>query len=198
MSWPLTLDAEKYDRTDLSKFIKDFGQSVRDLRKKYGYEIRYLLVPELHSDVKSWHMHGLFNDFGAFEKLTTDVPLPYKILDDIKKGIDVYTWDFYNNKFGYCTFTKINDKTSTARYITKYIKKNLGVALPLGFKSYYSPKGLKFAEVIDKGIVNSYATDYWTFGNEYVNLLDLNLDEISSDDFDFISSQIFTSFANNL
>ena len=55
----LTLDETKQDRNDLQKYIKDLGQFVRNYRRKNNVDIKYLLVPELHTK-GGWHLHGFF------------------------------------------------------------------------------------------------------------------------------------------
>ncbi|NLZ55007.1 MAG: hypothetical protein GX892_18040, partial [Thermoanaerobacteraceae bacterium] len=57
----LTLDKKKYDRYDLDAYIKDLGQYIRNLRRKYKADIQYLLIPELHKD-GAWHLHGLIKN----------------------------------------------------------------------------------------------------------------------------------------
>ena len=52
-----TVDKDKFDRDDLAVFQKAFTQFIRDERKR-GFQIAYLLVPELHKDMQNWHMHG--------------------------------------------------------------------------------------------------------------------------------------------
>lgn len=53
-----TLDPYKYNRFNLDAWRKDFAQYIRNMRRKTGYEIKYLLIPERHQD-GAWHMHGL-------------------------------------------------------------------------------------------------------------------------------------------
>lgn len=53
-----TLDPKKYDRTNLDKFHKDLTQWFRDYGKQHNVHIKFLLVPEKHSDGVSWHIHG--------------------------------------------------------------------------------------------------------------------------------------------
>lgn len=47
----------KYDRSDLNRFIRNINQTFRDLRKKYNGDLFYLIIPEHHKDLKSWHIH---------------------------------------------------------------------------------------------------------------------------------------------
>ena len=54
----LTLDKGKYNRFDLKRYRVDLAQFIRDYKKKYKIDIKYLLIPEMHKD-GAWHMHGL-------------------------------------------------------------------------------------------------------------------------------------------
>lgn len=53
-----TLDSKKYNRSDLEKFHKDFSLFIRNYNRNHNCNIKFLVVPELHSDKKSWHLHG--------------------------------------------------------------------------------------------------------------------------------------------
>lgn len=53
-----TLDKKKTNREDLKQFNNKFKDFVYLFNKKYNCKIRYLIIPELHSDLKSWHFHG--------------------------------------------------------------------------------------------------------------------------------------------
>lgn len=53
-----TINPNKQNRTDLELFHKQLTQWLRDYNKKYDLDIKFLFVPEKHSDGKSWHVHG--------------------------------------------------------------------------------------------------------------------------------------------
>ena len=53
-----TLDDKKYNRTDLEKFHKDFSKWIQNYNRLHDCNIKFLVVPELHKDGKSWHLHG--------------------------------------------------------------------------------------------------------------------------------------------
>lgn len=50
------------NRTDYKKMVRYITQMIRDLRKK-GYDIKYILIPELHADMVNWHLHGLLSRY---------------------------------------------------------------------------------------------------------------------------------------
>lgn len=123
-----TLDSSKFDRCDLDHFRRSFSQFIRDYRKKAQKngiitDIRFLLVPELHSDGKSWHMHGLFSGLGPFLRSFLDYSADHFVPDSLKFN-DYYIWEDYHNKFGFCSFAPVRNKVACGFYITKYLYKS--------------------------------------------------------------------------
>ena len=57
-----TLDKTKANREDLKTFNKSFKVFVSNFNRKYNCKIRFLIIPELHSDNKSWHFHGFISN----------------------------------------------------------------------------------------------------------------------------------------
>lgn len=160
----LTLDSKKYDRSNLAKYIKDLGQFIRDQRKKYGADIQYLLIPELHKDGKNWHMHGLIKGIKD---------------NQLSKNKNGYLdWTSYSNKFGYCSIGPVKSTEAVSKYITKYIAKALGTNLKREKEKnlYYVSRGLKTAEKVKEGSLTSSQLAELTFNfeNDYIKLLDLN------------------------
>ena len=164
----LTLSPEKYNRQDLEKFRKDLSQFIRDYRKKTGYQVKYLLIPEHHED-GCWHMHGFFLGLPVEElhPFSLEEHLPYRILGRLAKGMQVYTWKPYANKFGFSDFEAIVNHEATSRYITKYItKESMHTITELNSHSFFASKGLQSAVVVCKDILNGqllepdYQNDY--------------------------------------
>lgn len=136
----LTIDKSKYDRYDLSSYYKDLSQFVRDQRKKYKTDIKYLLIPEQHKD-GAWHMHGFMHG------LTKSM-----LIENAHGYMD---WQDYSKKFGYCSIDKIRHKKRASIYITKYISKDFSNGVKkLNAKMYYCSQGLKRAELIKEGLLN--------------------------------------------
>lgn len=132
----LTIDGEKYDRENLKVYFKNLGQFIRDQRKKYKVDISYLLVPELHADEKSWHMHGLITGF-----------IPSMLSPTGNK--DYMTWTDYQNKFGYMSMSEVENAIGVGFYIRKYITKTFeNSPLSVGCHTYYCSRGLKRADRI--------------------------------------------------
>lgn len=201
-----TISADKYDRHDLSGWYTDFSQWMRDQRKK-GKPIQYLIVPETHKD-GTWHAHGLFSglsesDLISFKQMDKNGyrssegrRLPPKL-----RNSEYLNWMEYMEKFGFCSFGKIQNHVAAGFYITKYITKdNDRMVQDVGLHSYYASRGLQGATkhldfygrdpVIDKLLVNKYdfcATGMthvkhnldWSFCMEFVDITDLEPLELS-------------------
>lgn len=180
-----TLDKEKYDRYDLEKFHKDFTQKIRDLNKKEGYNIKFLLIPEKHKD-GAWHMHGLVAGISAEDVLefTEDRALPKYINDKLQRNEKVCYWKTYQDKFGFCILEEIKNIYKVSAYITKYICKDLDKSIKeINAHLYYCSRGLSRATEITRGFIdmplldniqfnfeNDYLKIHWCDEEEYQNL----------------------------
>lgn len=178
----LTLDPKKYDRHDLSAYIKNLGQYIRNQRKKYNADIQYLLIPEPHKD-GAWHMHGLIKGMHKeqLKLFTLEDKLPYRILELIKKGHKIYNWTNYAEKFGFNTLEEIKSVNAVSKYITKYVSKVLVDDLSREKEKhlYYVTRGLKTAKKVKEGYMSSSQLENITFNyeNDYIKLKDLNSQE---------------------
>lgn len=163
-----TLDKEKYDRYDLKAFQRDLSQWIRDMRKKYQADIKFMYVPEQHED-GAWHAHGLLANIpdcmtASFKRGVH----PEKLIKRKYRNIPEY-----EKKFGFISIGRIKNPVATAFYITKYITKSIGVAsMDLGQHLYYASKGLQKAvaaydvyypvEELDKAL--QYKGEFCSFG----------------------------------
>lgn len=155
--WFVTLTIGKRDRTDLHAYYQKFREFLKYQQEKHGVKIRYLLIPELHSDGMSWHMHGFMGAemdpfLVSFAQMDRDgytgpdgKKLPRKL---IRKGY--YDWPEYSKRFGFCSFGEIRNQTATAFYATKYITKSFQQeARKSGQNLYYASQGLERANYYD-------------------------------------------------
>lgn len=186
----LTLNKELYNREDLDKYHKDLTQFFRDYKKKYGCKIDFLLIPELHKDRKSWHIHGLIKG------IPQDKLKQFKVGDKMGKGIAikvkmgdvVYNWQDYQNKFGFCDLEPIKNHEAVAKYITKYITKDLGNTVDeLGAHLYYHSRNLNKAVQIKKGTMLIYIEPDYV--GEYCKIKEL---PYSDELLNYLSSNIIT------
>lgn len=183
----LTLDSKKMNRDNINEYIKKLGQYIRDIRKSTGQEIKYVLIPERHADGENWHMHGLVKGLQDLREYNANENIPKKMKDKIRKyreeNLNLYEWVGYSKRFGFNCVEPIRDKEACARYITKYISKNLdndkGVT-EKNKKKYYASRGLKTSKNIKKGVIQTQKIEY-DYENEYCKIkwLDMNqADEI--------------------
>lgn len=166
-----TLDPKKYDRTDLPKYIKHLSQFIRDFRKKTNCDVKYLFVPERHQD-GCWHIHGFLMGLPLerLREFKLNDYLPIKILERLKSGAKVYTWQEYEDKFGFASIEVIKNQEASSNYILKYITKDaLRSVKELNAHLYYASQGLKKAELIKDGILSSPINNP-AFENEYVRV----------------------------
>lgn len=167
----LTLDKNKYDRTNLQRFVKDFGQFVRDYRKKHGTAVKYLLIPEHHKD-GSWHMHGFICGLPVehLTEFTATDHLPYKILNRIQANKRVFTWTAYAKRFGFSVIELIDNHEATSKYVTKYITKDAMTTITeLNAHMFYASKGLQSSTVINQDLLTRAITNP-DYVNDYVRV----------------------------
>ena len=177
-----TLNPAKFDRTNLSVFHKQLTQWIRNYNKKYKVDIKFLLIPELHRDKKSWHMHGLLQGLPS-ERLSQfkigDI-MGHKLAEKVKNGEIIYNWIDYSKKFGFCDLEPIRNQSALSLYMTKYITKELiQSSITLGNHLYYHSRGLKTAELIKKGRMD-WSSIQPKFQNDYCKISWFNYNNINS------------------
>lgn len=170
----LTINSDKYDRTNLELYYNDFSKFLRNLKNYNKIDVKYLLIPELHSDKKSWHLHGLIKGLPP---------------EELSKNKNQYLdWQRYREKFGYISLGNIISNERVASYITKYITKHLSDRIKdLNAHLYYCSKGLKVARVIKKG-TSALLTDPPNYENDFVKIY--NIPKVVSEK-DLINSLFF-------
>lgn len=175
-----TLDPRKYDRTNLKEWHKDLTKWIRNYNKYHDTHIKFLLIPELHSDGKSWHMHGFLRGLPA-EHLTRfqiGDRMGKALAEKVKQGDEVYNWLPYMKKFGFCDLEPIRNPEAASKYVTKYISKNLATSVTeLNAHMYYHSRGLQFAEEIAKGSMSTAIDIEPSYSNEYCDVFWLPFSE---------------------
>lgn len=169
-----TISPKQYDRTNLKKWYKDLTQWFRNYNKKFGIKIRYLLIPELHADGVSWHMHGLLMGLpeGHLTQLKRGDGMSKSQLEKVENGAVVYVWVAYEKKFGYCSVEPIHNKIAVGKYISKSIDLSAKKGVTeVNAHLYYSSKGLIGAETIKVGSLNQELWRKEDYGNEYCKVL---------------------------
>lgn len=173
-----TLDPKKYDRTNLDKFHKDLTQWFRNYGKQHNVSIKFLLVPEQHSDGISWHIHGFLRGLPKehLKQFVVGDVMGKGLAEKVKKGDVVYNWLPYAKKFGFCDLEPIRNPEAVSKYMMKYINKNLASSVKdLNAHLYYHSRGLNKAETIKKGVTALPITP--TYENEYCSVAWLDYSE---------------------
>lgn len=164
----LTLDPKKFDRYDLKEYVKKLGKFINNYNTNHKAKVQYVLIPEIHEN-GAWHMHGLIK--GILKKHL------------IKNSNGFWEWGHYTSRFGYMSLGKIKSKEACAKYITKYISKDIDNTIKeLGAKTYYCSRGLRKAEEIKRGTLAKELQ--FDFENDYIKTVNLSDIGITKDIFD--------------
>ena len=112
----LTFDRKKIDSSDYELLCNKVSIWLNNIKKRYAPDLKYIIVPELHSDGIHYHFHGLLANIGDMKFSDSGI---------IKNGKVIYNLD--NWKYGFSTVSKVVDTGKASSYITKYITKELCV-----------------------------------------------------------------------
>lgn len=138
MFYTLTFSPDVVDREDFGACMKKARRWFNNIQQRKAKDLKYLLVPELHADKKSWHIHGLVcNDDGV------------TYVDSGKRdkhGKVIYNVEKY--KFGFSTATRVEDTHKVSSYVLKYITKDL-CERSLGQRRYFRSNNLQEPKVTE-------------------------------------------------
>lgn len=127
----LTFNPDIVDSTDYAVVTKKLSAWLNNIKTCYCPDLKYIFVPEFHSDGKKYHFHGLVSDIGSL-KLTDS---GYRT----KKGSIIYNVSNYN--LGFSTATEVADSAKACGYIVKYFTKEL-FCVTKGKKRYWASRNL--------------------------------------------------------
>ena len=160
-------------------------------KSRKSYDFKYLIVPEFHDD-GAIHFHGLVKGIRP-----DDLIVPEKIwyrdrqtqeLQQVPNRKGYVDWKSYSDKFGWFSCSKIKHYEACARYVSKYITKDMK-AIPMGQRLFMASKNLKRPELVfDSDDVPMFAKP--DYENEFIKIKDSGVtygllpdwyDECSSD-----------------
>lgn len=189
-----TLDKTKCSREDLSSFNDKFKKFIFNVNHKYHCKISYLIIPELHSDLKSWHFHGFVQGIpeDRIYQFKIGDKMGKRIAEKISIGEDCFYWVDWFQSFGFNDLEKIRNCDAVSKYVTKYITKDLMHSVKdLNAHSYYCSKNLKRAIQLNKKKIdlskltllkpdfsNEYCSLYWFNENQFNSLLSSSNDNL--------------------
>lgn len=126
-----TFNPNKVDRQNYDDVTTKLKNCMYYLKSNFAPDLKYLLVPELHKDKKSFHFHGVLSNVGD--------------LDFINSGIKINDTDYIYNLeqyyLGFSNCTKVKDTKKISHYICKYITKDL-CSVTQGKKRYWASRNL--------------------------------------------------------
>jgi hypothetical protein len=167
----MTLNPDIHNREDLQNYKKKLSKWLNNYMSAHDTAIKYLLIPELHRDGKSWHIHGFMCNIpsNVLTEYKITEKLPHKMLLALSKGRKIYHWHDYALSFGYITLEHIVNMEAVAKYVTKYITKSVDSSkVEYNKHLFYCSKGLKRAETIYKGeLTKNLDSD---FENDYIKI----------------------------
>lgn len=143
-----TFSPEKADRSNYDEVKKKLTKWLNNISGRYcAGKLKYLVVPELHKDLKNWHFHGLLANCDGiiFE--------PSGLVD--KQGRTIYNLPQY--KLGFSTATKISSTEKASGYICKYVTKQLDIKLS-GKRRYLISNNLN--KPIEEKYYNGYIKEF--------------------------------------
>lgn len=150
----ITINQELMDRFDLNVFHLEFTKFLYEYKHR-KYKVKYLIIPEKHKD-GAWHFHGLLAGLPTDEltRFCIGMKMSKCISSLVYKGRCIYFSKPIQNKFGFNTFESVKNRQAVAKYVTKYIGKNLERSVTeVGAHLYYHSRGLNKKEKIIEGVM---------------------------------------------
>lgn len=178
----ITVSPDRLDRSNLGdiydRVVRGYLRNCRDVYKRLSRRGRvsdddtrldYLIVPELHADGRTWHLHGVIKAGYCYYSGLQDYhsrlgdKLPIKIRDKAMEEGSIY-WDGrLEAEVGYNTLSVIRDKERTIRYLIKYLLKAFdGQALvrDKGDRLFWASQGLQNKIPLDGDNIQGLELDF--------------------------------------
>lgn len=176
-----TVNSQLCDRFTLDKVVESMKKDLKAYQRKFK-DFKYLYVIEKH-EKGSFHFHGFIkgvpeSEFILYTKDDYDLEkgnkLPVYLIKAIEKGEKIYHINFFDERKGYNTFSKIKSKMGSAFYILKYIGKD-----PVRTSEnqiYFRSRGLKMPIVEELQINNNILNFIKDYGhsNDFGYYLDFD------------------------
>lgn len=101
----ITLNSINFPRDNLSLAYKSLCKYFNNYKTRVSPDFKYLCVPEMHKDKRSWHFHLLCSgiDVKSLTHFSLMPKIPKKITKQLDDGFDVYTFEAIDKRFGYNT-----------------------------------------------------------------------------------------------
>jgi hypothetical protein len=134
----LTFDRETTDASDYGAVTHRLRKFLENLRYRKCPDLKYLIVPELHSDGVNYHFHGLLSGCAGMD-----------FVDSGKKGDrGEAIYNIKNWGYGFTTATEVKDIERVMAYMGKYITKESEKLLKFKHRFYASQNTEKVEPVL--------------------------------------------------
>lgn len=139
----ITFDEKKFSASNLFVARKKIIKYFNNYKNRYDSTFRFIIIPELGSENKRLHFHGLI-----YCESPDKLDLKFLFIDK-KLKTKKYRSEWFFKNFGANTFEKINNYSlGCVSYITKYITKDVLNNCALYSCSYFCSRGLKTSKTI--------------------------------------------------
>ena len=120
----VTVSSENADRFSLHQVQDKMKKACHAFKRVYK-DFKFIFITEKH-EKGAFHFHGMVKGIPGdrFIIYREDEKLPIKLLNLIKSGEKIYHIEFFDENFGWNTFSKIKSYNKCCSYIAKYITKN--------------------------------------------------------------------------
>ncbi len=130
----LTFDQKLIDSSNYDLITEKTKNWLSHLKQRYCKNLKYIFVPELHSDKLHFHFHALIADFD-------NLPLVNSGKKD-NSGRIIYNLPLWNYGFSTLTLIAHDSSDKAVGYMLKYITKDLCTSL-FNKKRYWASRNLK-------------------------------------------------------
>ena len=178
-----TFNPQLWDRNNISLLKSKLIQWLSDRSKAYESKLSFILIPEQHKD-GSWHFHGLLSGI-PLSKLSHFDPKIHPL--DLCRN-DIWNWNEFQSKFGFCSLSYVKNPLSCGFYVTKYITKEMNqLKSEVGFHLYSCSRNLNRSflfsyEYVNNNRLNEYLSDHYEYCDTGFMVVDRE-----SDDLDWLS-----------
>ncbi|MDF2943578.1 MAG: hypothetical protein K0S01_2436 [Herbinix sp.] len=169
----VTFDPQKVDSFDYDVCTKKLSQWLKDARKRYCKDMKYLFVPELHKSGR-YHFHGIMSNCEGLE---------FTDSGHVTENGEEKIYNIGKYKYGFTTATKVVDTQRVSMYIAKYVTKDLTSTIK-GKRRYWQSKNCNTSE-----------NDFHY--NEKSTHMDLHYDLINQEGFTMMTEKEYIDSKNN-
>lgn len=144
-----TFNGNKVNRYNYDDCKNKILNLFANYKKRYSSDFIYLCVPEFHKD-GAVHFHGVVGgirpeDFVVPKKIAKKNNCGIiEMVPNTKKYVD---WPYYSKKLGYFNCSLIRNYDGCARYVSKYISKDLA-SISKGDRVFFASANLNRPELV--------------------------------------------------